>query len=252
MLDRLQIIKQRFDEISDLIIQPDVIADQKRYVQLNKEYKDLKALVEKRSEYITLTGNIEEANEIIADGSDPEMTEMAKLQLEEAKKRLPELEDEIKFMLIPKDAEDANDLVQDTMLKAITYYNKFKEGTNLKGWLFTIMKNTFINNYRRLVKTNTLITQSEDISSANLSYSATKNQAESKFVLGDIDKALAQLPEEYYVPFIRYFEGYKYHEIADMLQIPIGTVKTRIHVARGILKKYLKTYAKDTALSEVA
>ena len=151
-----------------------------------------------------------------------------------------------------KDAEDANDLVQDTMLKAITYYNKFKEGTNLKGWLFTIMKNTFINNYRRLVKTNTLITQSEDISSANLSYSATKNQAESKFVLGDIYKALAQLPEEYYVPFIRYFEGYKYHEIADMLQIPIGTVKTRIHVARGILKKYLKTYAKDTALSEVA
>ena len=111
MLDRLQIIKQRFDEISDLIIQPDVIADQKRYVQLNKEYKDLKALVEKRSEYITLTGNIEEANEIIADGSDPEMTEMAKMQLEEAKKRLPELEDEIKFMLIPKDAEDAKNVM---------------------------------------------------------------------------------------------------------------------------------------------
>jgi RNA polymerase sigma factor (sigma-70 family) len=151
-----------------------------------------------------------------------------------------------------KDAEDANDLVQDTMLKAITYYNKFKEGTNLKGWLFTIMKNTFINNYRRLVKTNTLITQSEDISSANLSYSATKNDAESKFVLGDITKALSQLPEEYYVPFIRYFEGYKYHEIADMLQIPIGTVKTRIHVARGILKKYLKTYSKEILSAEVA
>ena len=88
MLDRLQIVKQRFDEISDLIIQPDVIADQKRYVQLNKEYKDLKALAEKRDEYVTLTGNIEEANEIISDGSDAEMVEMAKMQLEEAKDSL--------------------------------------------------------------------------------------------------------------------------------------------------------------------
>ena len=98
MLDRLQIVKQRFDEISDLIIQPDVIADQKRYVQLNKEYKDLKALSEKRDEYVNLSGNIEEANEILADGSDAEMVEMAKMQLDEAKQRLPELEEEIKFL----------------------------------------------------------------------------------------------------------------------------------------------------------
>lgn len=151
-----------------------------------------------------------------------------------------------------KNAEDANDLVQDTMLKAITYFNKFKEGTNLKGWLFTIMKNTFINNYRRMVKTNTLITQSEDISSANLHFSSSKNAAEGKFVMGDISKALEQLPQDYYIPFIRYFEGYKYHEIADKLEIPIGTVKTRIHVARGILKKYLKTYAKPIPVADVA
>lgn len=111
MLDRLQYIKQRFDEVSDLIIQPDIISDQKRYVQLNKEYKDLKALVEKRDEYVQLTENINEANEIIADGSDPEMTEMAKMQLEEAKERLPKLEEEIKFMLIPKDPEDAKDVM---------------------------------------------------------------------------------------------------------------------------------------------
>ena len=101
MLDRLQYVKQRFDEISDLIIQPDVIADQKRYVQLNKEYKDLKELVEKRDEYINLVGNINEAKEIIADGSDAEMVEMAKMQLDEANERLPQLEEEIKFMLIP-------------------------------------------------------------------------------------------------------------------------------------------------------
>jgi peptide chain release factor 1 len=111
MLDRLQIVKQRFDEVSDLIIQPDVIADQKRWVALNKEYKDLKALADKRDEYVNLVGNIREAKEIIADGGDPEMAEMAKMQLEEAQSRLPELEEEIKFMLIPKDAEDAKNVM---------------------------------------------------------------------------------------------------------------------------------------------
>ena len=111
MLDRLQYVKQRFDEISDLIIQPDVIADQKRYVQLNQEYKSLNALVQKREEYIILDSNIKEAQEIISDGSDAEMVEMAKMQLEEAKDRLPELEEEIKFMLIPKDPEDAKNVM---------------------------------------------------------------------------------------------------------------------------------------------
>ncbi|MBC5833617.1 peptide chain release factor 1 [Flavobacterium sp. F372] len=111
MLDRLQYVKQRFDEISDLIIQPDVIADQKRYVQLNQEYKSLNALVQKREEYINLDSNIKEAQEIIADGSDAEMVEMAKMQLDEAKDRLPELEEEIKFMLIPKDPEDAKNVM---------------------------------------------------------------------------------------------------------------------------------------------
>ena len=111
MLERLQYVKQRFDEISDLIIQPDVISDQKRYVQLNQEYKGLKDLMEKREELINVTGNIEEANEIIADGSDAEMVEMAKMQLDEAKERLPQLEEEIKFMLIPKDPEDAKNVM---------------------------------------------------------------------------------------------------------------------------------------------
>ncbi len=113
MLDKLNIVKQRFDEVSDLIIQPDVISDQQRYIKLNKEYKDLKVLAEKRDEYITLTNNINEAEEIISDGSDPEMVEMAKMQLEEAKSALPKLEEEIKFLLIPKDPEDAKDVVME-------------------------------------------------------------------------------------------------------------------------------------------
>ena len=100
MLEKLNIVKQRFDEVSDLIIQPDIISDQKRYVKLNKEYKDLKILVDKRDVYIELTQNIAEAEEIIADGSDSEMVEMAKMQLDEAKGALPKLEDEIKFKML--------------------------------------------------------------------------------------------------------------------------------------------------------
>ncbi len=111
MLDKLNIVKQRFDEVSDLIIQPDIITDQNRYVKLNKEYKDLKVLVDKRDVYKELVDNITEAEEIIADGSDAEMVEMAKMQLDEAKEQLPALEEEIRFLLIPKDPEDAKNVV---------------------------------------------------------------------------------------------------------------------------------------------
>jgi len=111
MLEKLQIVKQRFDEVSDLIIQPDIITDQKRYVQLNKEYKDLNALMKKREEYIEATNNLAEAEEILADGSDAEMVDMAKIQYEEAKTAISNLDEEIRFMLIPKDPTDAKNAV---------------------------------------------------------------------------------------------------------------------------------------------
>ena len=111
MLDKLQIIKQRFDEVSDLIIQPDIMTDQKRYIALNKEYKDLKMLMDKRSEYIEVTNNFAEAEALLSEGGDPEMVEMAKMQYDEAKERIPEIEDEIKFLLIPKDPEDSKNAV---------------------------------------------------------------------------------------------------------------------------------------------
>jgi len=111
MLDKLNIVKQRFDEISDLIIQPDIIADQKRYVKINKEYKDLRALMDIRETYVNLTNTIEEAEEIIADGSDAEMVEMAKMELEESKEALPDLDEKIRFMLVPKDPEDEKNCV---------------------------------------------------------------------------------------------------------------------------------------------
>ena len=111
MLEKLQIVKQRFDEVSDLIIQPDIITDQKRYVKLNKEYKDLRALMDEREKYIEYTDNLKEAEEIISDGSDAEMVEMAKMQMDEAKTAIPELEEKIRMMLIPKDPEDAKNVV---------------------------------------------------------------------------------------------------------------------------------------------
>ena len=111
MLDKIRIIKQRYDEVSDLIIQPEIIMDQKRYAHLSKEYKDLGNVVKRGEEYQTLLNNIEEAKEIIADGSDAEMVEMAKMEMEEASNRIPELEEEIKFLLIPKDPEDSKNAV---------------------------------------------------------------------------------------------------------------------------------------------
>ncbi|QAA80990.1 peptide chain release factor 1 [Aequorivita sp. H23M31] len=148
MLERLHIIKQRFDEISDLIIQPDVISDQKRYIELNKEYKDLRVLMEKRAEFLELTNNIEEAQEIISDGSDAEMVEMAKLQLDEAQERLPVLEEEVKFLLIPKDPEDSKNAVMEiragtggdeASIFAGDLFRMYTKYCESKGWKTNIM-----------------------------------------------------------------------------------------------------------------
>ncbi|MEE9349112.1 MAG: peptide chain release factor 1 [Flavobacteriaceae bacterium] len=111
MIDKIRIIKQRFDEVSDLIIQPDIITDQKRYVKLNKEYKDLSTIVKKGEEYIEANNNLEEAKEILDDGSDAEMVEMAKMQLDEAKTLLPQIADELKVLMVPKDPEDAKNVI---------------------------------------------------------------------------------------------------------------------------------------------
>jgi len=107
MLKSLAIVKQRFDEVSDLIIQPDIITDQKRYIKLNKEYKELGQIIAKKKIYESYLNSINEAKEIIAENTDVEMVEMAKMELEEISEKLPVLEEEIKMMLIPKDPEDA-------------------------------------------------------------------------------------------------------------------------------------------------
>ncbi len=143
MLDKLRIVNQRFDEVSDLIIQPDIITDQKRYVKLNKEYKDLKSLVDKGEEYKSALANLEEAKEIIEDGSDEEMVEMAKMQLEEANEEVPKLEDELKIMLIPKDPEDAKNVIveiragtggDEASIFAGDLYRMYTKFASDKGW----------------------------------------------------------------------------------------------------------------------
>ena len=111
MIEKLEIVQQRFVEVSDLIIQPTVIADQKRYIQLNKEYKDLSKIKSKGDAYKSILANIAEAESMIKKESDSEMIDMAKMQLEEAKEQLPLLEEEIRFLLIPKDPEDAKNVV---------------------------------------------------------------------------------------------------------------------------------------------
>lgn len=111
MIEKLDIVQQRFIEVSDLIIQPDIIADQKQYIQLNKEYKDLNRIVAKAEVYRSVIANIEEAETMIKEETDSEMIDMAKMQLEEAKEQLPQLEEEIRFLLIPKDPEDGKNVV---------------------------------------------------------------------------------------------------------------------------------------------
>ena len=148
MIERLAIVKQRFDEVSDLIIQPEVIADQKRYIALNREYKDLSALMEKRKHYLKLSQRLKEAEEIISDGSDPEMSDMAKEELEEVKSKLPALEETIRFMLIPKDPEDAKNVVMElragtggdeASIFAGDLYRMYTKYCERKGWKVSIV-----------------------------------------------------------------------------------------------------------------
>lgn len=139
-------------------------------------------------------------------------------------------------------SEDAMDLLQETYLKAMTYRDKFEDSTNLKAWLFTIMKNTFINAYRRNTKTKQLISKGDDIALNRAFKQNSYDHSESRLNAKEIIRQIEALDDQYKVPFTRYYNGYKYEEIASEMQLPLGTIKSRIFIARKILMDALKSF----------
>jgi RNA polymerase sigma-70 factor (ECF subfamily) len=141
---------------------------------------------------------------------------------------------------LTRNSEQAKDLYQETLCKAIANRDKYTTSTNIKAWLYTIMRNIFINDYRRMVNRKTI---SQD-PTADYQYFNTPalicNNAESHIVLKEIQKKINSLPEIFQQPFTLYFEGYRYQEIADALNEPLGTIKSRIHFARKLLKEQVK------------
>lgn len=138
--------------------------------------------------------------------------------------------------------DDADDLLQDTYLKVMQYSTYFKEETNLKAWVYTIMKNTFINNYRKKQRSKVVFDQSEDLYYLNNSVSDAADAADAKYYASEINKMILRKNEEQRKPFEMYLDGYKYHEIADEMNISIGTVKSRIFFTRKKLMEDLKDY----------
>lgn len=140
---------------------------------------------------------------------------------------------------LTRDNETAKDLLQETLYRAIANKEKYNVGTNIKAWLYTIMRNIFINNYRRKVKQNTIFDSTPNDYFINYQQAVVANSAESSMKMKEIQNAVYQLPDIFKKPFMLYFEGFKYHEIADMLNEPLGTIKSRIHFARKLLKEQI-------------
>ena len=138
---------------------------------------------------------------------------------------------------LTKNFEDSKDLFQETAYRALTNKEKFRPDTNFKAWVFTIMKNIFINNYRKKVKANTIIDTTENQFFINSGTSAIGNQADSNIMMQELNGMVDELDQSIQVPFVMHYEGYKYQEIAEALDLPLGTVKSRIFFARKELKE---------------
>ena len=140
------------------------------------------------------------------------------------------------------DQEVAKDLFQETLYRALANKDKYSTGTNVKAWLFTIMRNIFINNYRRRAKQRTILDNSINDSLIDSGKTVVSNRGEDALQLKEINHAIYHLPQIFKIPFLLYFEGYRYHEIAYSLNEPLGTIKSRIHFARKILKEQITRY----------
>ena len=138
--------------------------------------------------------------------------------------------------------EEAEDLLQDTTLKALDNEDKYVDNVNFKGWIFTIMRNIFINNYRQSVRQATVVDKTEDLYLLNVSQDSGLNTPEGSYAVREISEAVNAFSDEYRIPFNMYVAGYKYHEIADKLGLPLGTIKSRIFFARKKLRSQLGDY----------
>lgn len=143
---------------------------------------------------------------------------------------------------LTRDTESAKDLVQETLFRALSNKDKYNVGTNIKAWMYTIMRNIFINDYRKKARQNTIFDTTENEFLINHNQLAVTNTAEVNLKMKDIQSYIHDLPEIFKHPFVLYFEGYKYNEIASLLKEPLGTVKSRIHFARKLLKEQMSRY----------
>ena len=144
--------------------------------------------------------------------------------------------------MLTSNRDDAYDLLQDTTLKALDNREKYVDNTNFKGWVFTIMRNIFINNYRRIARSATVIDQTEDCYHLNLSQDSGLASPDGSYAAAEITSAINEFPEKYRVPFSMHVAGYKYNEIAEEMNLPLGTIKSRIFFARQELQKRFADY----------
>lgn len=141
---------------------------------------------------------------------------------------------------LTSDREEANDLLQETSLKALDNEDKYMPDTNFKGWIYTIMRNIFINNYRKVVRDQTFVDQTDNLYHLNLPRDTAFENTESAYDLKEMHRIVNSLPREYKVPFSMHVSGFKYREIAEKLGLPLGTVKSRIFFTRQKLQQELK------------
>lgn len=141
---------------------------------------------------------------------------------------------------LTKNREDAKDLYQETAFRAISNKEKFRPGTNFKAWSFTIMKNIFINNYRKKMKKNTIIDTTENMYFINSGATMIENDAGRNILMDELNGMIESLDDSIKTPFMMHYTGFKYQEIADKLELPLGTVKSRIFFARKALKQLIK------------
>lgn len=159
--------------------------------------------------------------------------------------RLLSLEDNLKYyaLSLTSDKDRANDLLQETFLKALTYSDKFAEDTNFKAWVYTIMKNTFINDYRKASKSRNSLSGSNSEFHLKVAKDKMYPSPDSFYSSNEIEKSISSLEDEYRIPFQMFLDGYKYKEIAEKLDLPLGTVKSRIFFTRKKLSASLKEFA---------